>query len=111
MTIPPLVVRIRASSTVFVKASSLVNLDLAGILVLARAGIRPCVSADANGFLKMRKFTTGYSTNRLTRVPGFSESPVLFVQLHESGSCSRGQVIQAAEVREVGCAIEATVAS
>jgi len=32
VTIPPEVVRIRASSTVFVKASSLVNLDLAGML-------------------------------------------------------------------------------
>lgn len=31
MTIPPEVVRTRASSTVLVKASSLVNLDLAGI--------------------------------------------------------------------------------
>jgi hypothetical protein len=31
VTIPPEVVRIRASSTVFVKASSLVNLDFAGI--------------------------------------------------------------------------------
>ena len=33
VTIPPEVVRIRASSTVFVKASSLVNLDFAGIPV------------------------------------------------------------------------------
>lgn len=31
VTIPPEVVRMRASSTVFVKASSLVNLDFAGI--------------------------------------------------------------------------------
>lgn len=31
MTTPPLVVRILASSTVFVKASSLVNLDLGGM--------------------------------------------------------------------------------
>lgn len=31
VTIPPDVVRIRASSTVFVKASSRVNLDLAGM--------------------------------------------------------------------------------
>ena len=33
VTIPPEVVRIRASSTVFVKASSLWNLDLTGIVV------------------------------------------------------------------------------
>jgi hypothetical protein len=33
VTIPPEVVRTRASSTVFVKASSLVNLDFAGIVV------------------------------------------------------------------------------
>lgn len=33
VTIPPDVVRTRASSTVFVKASSRVNLDLAGIFV------------------------------------------------------------------------------
>lgn len=32
VTIPPLVVRIRASSTVFVKASSLVNRDLGGMV-------------------------------------------------------------------------------
>lgn len=32
MTSPPEVVRIRASSTVLVKASSFVNLDFAGIL-------------------------------------------------------------------------------
>ena len=32
VTMPPEVVRIRASSTVFVKASSLVNLDFAGIV-------------------------------------------------------------------------------
>lgn len=32
VTIPPDVVRMRASSTVFAKASSLVNRDLAGIL-------------------------------------------------------------------------------
>lgn len=32
VTIPPLVVRILASSTVLVKASSLINLDLAGML-------------------------------------------------------------------------------
>lgn len=31
VTIPPDVVRIRASSTVFVKASSLVNLDFGGM--------------------------------------------------------------------------------
>lgn len=36
VTIPPLVVRIRASSTVLVKASSLVNLDLGGIFVVVR---------------------------------------------------------------------------
>ena len=34
VTIPPEVVRIRASSTVFVKASSLVNLDFAGIVAV-----------------------------------------------------------------------------
>lgn len=45
MTTPPLVVRIRASSTVFVKASSLVNLDLAGISLLARSRIRPGIIA------------------------------------------------------------------
>lgn len=33
VTIPPDVVRTLASSTVFVKASSLVNLDFAGMLV------------------------------------------------------------------------------
>lgn len=32
VTMPPLVVRMRASSTVLVKASSFVNLDLAGIV-------------------------------------------------------------------------------
>lgn len=32
VTMPPLVVRTRASSTVFVKASSLVNLDFGGIM-------------------------------------------------------------------------------
>lgn len=34
VTIPPDVVRIRASSTVFVKASNLVNLDFAGMLAI-----------------------------------------------------------------------------
>ena len=33
---PPDVVRMRASSTVFVKASSLVNLDFAGIVVVVQ---------------------------------------------------------------------------
>lgn len=37
VTMPPDVVRILASSTVFVKASSLVNLDLGG-MVVARWG-------------------------------------------------------------------------
>ena len=36
VTIPPDVVRTRASSTVFVKASSLVNLDFAGMAVICR---------------------------------------------------------------------------
>ena len=34
VTIPPEVVRIRASSTVFVNASSLVNLDFAGMIAI-----------------------------------------------------------------------------
>jgi hypothetical protein len=53
VTMPPEVVLMRASSTVFVKASSLVNLDFGGILPLARvasasAGTR-CQWFDAAG--------------------------------------------------------------
>jgi hypothetical protein len=40
VTIPPDVVRTLASSTVFVKASSLVNLDFAGIVVREVPGLR-----------------------------------------------------------------------
>lgn len=40
VTIPPDVVRTLASSTVFVKASSLVNLDFAGMVVVYGGGLR-----------------------------------------------------------------------
>lgn len=50
VTIPPLVVRIRASSTVFVKASSLVNLDFAGMFYLiARLWNSRLVRGDVGG--------------------------------------------------------------
>lgn len=45
MTIPPEVVRIRASSTVFVKASNLVNLDFGGIL----ADFDSCCTTEDSG--------------------------------------------------------------
>jgi len=40
VTIPPEVVRIRASSTVFVKASNLVNRDFAGMIAVRTEGER-----------------------------------------------------------------------
>lgn len=47
VTIPPDVVRTLASSTVFVKASSRVNLDLAGMVI--EGGLRAAVQAGRGG--------------------------------------------------------------
>lgn len=49
MTIPPEVVRTRASSTVLVKASSLVNRDLAGMMVGYHCRIVFTVNVPDNG--------------------------------------------------------------
>lgn len=82
VTTPPEVVRIRASSTVFVKASSLVNLDLAGILPLARVasavdrgcahgvphrGIRLCVSGDNLGALNHSEMEQRRRSQKLSK--------------------------------------------
>ena len=52
VTIPPDVVRMRASSTVFVKASSLVNRDLGGMVISKESAVewKVCCSPQAGGF-------------------------------------------------------------